>query len=49
MAFQIFQFFIEVLILSSISLGGLIVSTKLGAKVSKAAPEELKREDDVLL
>lgn len=47
--FQILQFFLTFIVSISIMIVGLIIATRLSAKVTKATLEELQREDDVLL
>ena len=49
MALEIVRLFLTTLLSILIMVLGLIVASKLSAKVTKAKPEELLREDDVLL
>lgn len=49
MALEILKFSLGVIASFLMSIIGMIIGTKLGAKVTEAKPEELQREDDVLL
>ena len=49
MGFEILQFFSTLVVYVLIMIFGFIVAFKLGAKVTKANPEEIRREDEVLL
>lgn len=49
MGFEILQFFLEMIVISSILAIGFIIAEKLGDRVKKADPKEIRREDDVLL